>query len=98
MNIPEWMNDPRIKNISPEKLALLLKLAQQLDGKTQKQAMPILMGAMASASRRRLTFTREEFDLIFRIMKEGKSEAEQKQMDETLSKAQQLMRGGKNTF
>lgn len=98
MNVPEWINDPRIKNISPEKLALLLKLAEQLDGKTQKQAMPILLGAMASASRRRLTFTREEFDLIFGIMKEGKSEAERKQMDETLSRAQRLMREGKNAF
>ena len=51
MNAPEWFQDPRIKNISPDKLAFLLKLAEQIEGKNQKQAMPILIGAVSSASR-----------------------------------------------
>lgn len=92
MNIPEWFEDPRIKNIAPAKLSLLLKLAQQIEGKNQKQAMPILFGAMASANRQHLQFTPEEFNLIFDIMKEGKSEEEKKQMDATLAKAQRMMR------
>ena len=49
MNVPEWFQDPRIKDIAPAKLSLLLKLAEQIEGKNQKQAMPILFGAMASA-------------------------------------------------
>ena len=53
MNAPEWFQDPRIKNISPDKLAFLLKLAEQIEGKNQKQAMPILIGAVSSASRAR---------------------------------------------
>ena len=93
MNTPEWFQDPRIKNIDPAKLALLMKLAQQIEGKTQKQAMPILLGAMASANRQKLQFSREEFELIFEIMKEGKSEAEKKQMDETLQRAQKMLQG-----
>ena len=48
------------------------------------------MGAAASASRQNLGFTREEFELIFRIMKEGKSDAEQAQMDEMLNRAHRL--------
>lgn len=94
MNAPEWFQDPRIRNISPDKLSFLLKLAEQIEGKNQKQAMPILFGAVSSASRQNLQFTPEEFQLIFEIMKEGKSEAEKRKMDETLQKAQKMMRKG----
>lgn len=95
MNIPEWFDDPRIQDISPAKLTLLLKLAEQIEGKTQKEVMPILMGAVASANRQQLQFTRDEFDLIFQIMKEGKSEAEKQQMDRTLEKARRMMGGAR---
>lgn len=95
MNVPEWFQDPRIKEIAPAKLSLLLKLAEQIEGKNQKQAMPILFGAMASANRQNLQFTQEEFQLIFEIMKEGKSDEEKKQMDATLAKAQRMMRDSK---
>ncbi|MCD8249068.1 MAG: hypothetical protein LUC60_04350 [Lachnospiraceae bacterium] len=91
MNTPEWFYDERVQKIAPEKLKLLMSLAQQLEGKSsQKEMLPVLMGAAVSASRRGLNFTREEFDLIFRIMKEGKSAEEQAQMDRTLEQAQQL--------
>lgn len=93
MNIPEWFQDPRIKDISPEKLTFLLNLARQIEGKNQKQAMPVLMGAVASASRQNLQFTPEEFQLIFEIMKEGKSEDEKRKMDEMLKKARGVMKG-----
>ena len=94
MNIPEWFQDPRIKNIAPAKLTFLLKLAEQIEKKNKKQAMPILFGAVASASRQNLQFTPEEFQMIFEIMKEGKSEEEKRKMDETLQKAQKMMRKG----
>lgn len=92
MNIPDWFQDPRIRDISPAKLNFLLKLAEQIEGKSQKQAMPIIFGAVASASRQNLQFTPEEFQMIFEIMKEGKSDAEKAKMDETLKKAQQMMK------
>ena len=38
MNVPEWFHDPRIQNIAPAKLQFLLKLAEQIEGKNQKQA------------------------------------------------------------
>ena len=91
MNIPNWFYDERVQAIAPEKLSLLLRLAEQLEGKkTQKEIMPVVMGAIASANRQNLAFTRDEFDLIFRIMKEGKSEAEKSRMDDMLNQAQRL--------
>ena len=93
MNIPEWFQDPRMKDISPDKLTFLLSLAKQIEGKNQKQAMPVLMGAVASASRQNLKFTPEEFQLIFEIMKEGKSPEEKRKMDEMLKKARGVMKG-----
>ena len=94
MNIPDWFYDERVQAIAPEKLSLLLRLAEQLEGKkTQKEIMPVVMGAIASANRQNLAFTRDEFNLIFRIMKEGKSAEEQQKMDETLQKAQQMFSG-----
>ncbi len=96
MNIPEWFHDPRIQNIAPEKLTLLIRLAEQLEGKqTQREAMPILMGALASANRRNLRFSPDEFDLIFSIMKEGKSPEEQAKMDATLEQAGKMFRAKK---
>ena len=51
MNIPNWFYDERVQQIAPEKLNLLLHLASQLEGKTsQKEIMPVLIGAIASAS------------------------------------------------
>ena len=93
MNIPEWFQDPRMKDISPDKLTFLLNLAKQIEGENQKQAMPVLMGAVASASRQNLQFTPEEFQLIFEIMKEGKSPEEKRKMDEMLKKARGVMKG-----
>ena len=91
MNIPDWFYDERVQKIAPEKLTLLLRLAEQLDGKTsQKEIMPVIMGAVASANRRNLMFSREEFELIFMIMKEGKSDSEKAQMDDMLNRAQRL--------
>ena len=93
MKVPEWFHDERIQNIAPVKLKLLLNLAEQIEGKSQKEAMPVIMGAIASANRQRLNFTKDEFDLIFQIMKEGKSEEEKRQMDDALEKARKMMRG-----
>lgn len=95
MNIPEWFHDPRISGIAPAKLTMLLKLAEQIEGKSQKEVMPIVLGAVASANRQNLKFTPEEFSLIFEIMKEGKSEEEKQKMDATLSKAMRMMQNKK---
>ena len=93
MNIPNWFYDERVQQIAPEKLNLLLHLAAQLEGKTsQKEIMPVLIGAIA-ASRQNLMFSKDEFELIFKIMKEGKSVDEQQKMDETLQKARQVFSG-----
>lgn len=95
MNIPDWMQNPRVQNIPPAKLALLVSLAEQIEGKSQKEAAPIIFGAIASANRQKLNFTKDEFDLLFEIMKEGKTEAQRRQMDEALMKAQRLMKNTK---
>ena len=39
----DWKQDPRLKNISPEKLQLLEKLASGIHGKSPNEAMPLLM-------------------------------------------------------
>ena len=91
MNIPNWFYDERVQQIAPEKLNLLLHLAAQLEGKTsQKEIMPVLIGAIASANRQNLMFSKDEFELIFQIMKEGKSETEKARMDDMLNQAQRL--------
>ena len=91
MNIPDWFYDERVQQIAPEKLNLLLHLASQLEGKTsQKEIMPVLIGAIASANRQNLMFSKDEFELIFKIMKEGKSETEKARMDDMLNQAQRL--------
>lgn len=42
MNIPNWFYDERVQKIAPEKLTLLLKLAEQLEERqARKRSCPV---------------------------------------------------------
>lgn len=79
----DWLNDPLLKNMDPLKIELIKTAEARTSGKNGKALPPILMALITSANRKGIRFSPEEINLILNILKQGKSEAEQKQIDRT---------------
>lgn len=86
-----WKNHPALKNMDPRKVFLLTKISEKIEGKTDADVLPILMAAMTSARKQNISFTTEEFEILFSILKEGKSTQEIQQMNQTLDFAKNVL-------
>ncbi|OUP49937.1 hypothetical protein [Lachnoclostridium sp. An181] len=88
----EWINHPAMENLDPLKLELIKKAAEQTRGKNGKSLAPVMMALIHAANQKGVRFTSEEMDLILSLMKEGKSEAEKQQIDQTIAMVSSLMK------
>lgn len=70
--------------MDPIKIELIKTAAAQTAGKTGKALPPVLMSLIMSANRKGIRFSSEEITLILNILKQGKSETEQNQIDKTV--------------
>lgn len=80
----DWLNDPMLQNMDPLKIELIKTAAAQTAGKTGKALPPVLMSLIMSANRKGIRFSSDEISLILSILKQGKSETEQNQIDKTV--------------
>lgn len=87
----DWINDPMLQNMDPLKIELIKTAASQIDGKSSKSLPPILMSLIMSANRKGIRFSSEEMTLILSLLKQGKSEQEQKQIDKTVEMVSSMM-------
>ncbi len=87
----DWINDPMLQNMDPLKIELIKTAAAQVDGKSSKALPPILMSLIMSANRKGIRFSSEEMTLILNLLKQGKSEQEQKQIDKTVDMVSSMM-------
>ena len=82
MNPDDLLNNPKLQNISPEKLALLMELAQNNSPKGNPQEMAAsLKNASETAKKEGINFSSNERDMIIEVMKQGMSPQEQKKVD-----------------
>ena len=88
----EWMNHPAMKNIDPVKLELIKTAAEQTAGKSGRALAPVMMGLITGAGKKGVRFTPEEFSLIVDILKDGKSEQEQEQIEQMIRMVSTYMR------
>ena len=72
----DWMNNPALKNIDPEKLKMLMSMTEQSSGKNQNELLPFLMAAASQSKEKGVAFSQEETDAIIEVMKAGKSPEE----------------------
>ena len=79
------LNNPKLNNISPEKLQFLMELASKQKGDTPKDMASALMAASASAKKQGVGFEPSEMDLIVEVLKQNMSEGERKKADMILS-------------
>ena len=91
MSLPTWKNHPALAGMDPRKVFLLTKISEKIDGKSEQEIMPILMAAMSSARKQNISFTPAEYELLFSILKEGKSEAEVQRINQTIDFARNIL-------
>lgn len=87
-----WLNHPGLKNIDPLKLELIKTAAANTNGKSGNALAPILLSLITTANKKGIHFSPDEIGLIMEIMKDGKSSAEQAQIDKTAQMVQQLLK------
>lgn len=91
MNNFAWMNHPAMKNIDARKLAILVELANEAEGKSQDKIVPLLVKTNAKLKSMNLSFTKEENDLLIDILTQDMSAAD-KQKVEMIKKMSKTMR------
>ena len=96
MSLPTWKNHPALAGMDPKKVFLLTKISEKIEGKSEQDILPILMAAMTSARKQNISFTSQEFEILFSILKEGKSEQEVRQINQTIDFARNVL--SKNKF
>ena len=96
MSLPTWKNHPALAGMDPKKVFLLTKISEKIEGKSEQDILPILMAAMTSARKQNIFFSSQEFEILFSILKEGKSEQEVRQINQTIDFARNVL--SKNKF
>ena len=96
MSLPTWKNHPALAGMDPKKVFLLTKISEKIEGKSEQDILPILMAAMTSARKQNISFSSQEFEILFSILKEGKSEQEIQLINQTINFAQNIL--SKNRF
>lgn len=96
MSLPTWKNHPALQGMDPKKIFLLTKISEKIDGKSEQEILPVLMAAMTSARKQNISFSSSEFEILFSILKEGKSEQEVQRIDQTIDFARNVL--AKNHF
>ena len=83
MNPADLLNNPQLQNISPEKLSLLMELAQNSsssNGSPQDMASS-LKNASETAKKEGMDFSSTERDMIIEVLKQSMPPQEQKKVD-----------------
>lgn len=88
----EWMNNPAMKQIDPAKLELIRMAAERTAGRSGRDLVPVMLALINGADRQGIRFTPDEMTLILEILKEGKFEEEQAQIDRTAKMAGSIFR------
>ena len=91
MSLPTWKNHPALAGMDPKKVFLLTKISEKIEGKSEQDILPILMAAMTSAWKQNISFTPQEFEILFSILKVRKSEQEVQQINQTINFAQNII-------
>lgn len=76
-----WTKNPKLNNIDPRKLAILVELVNELEGKTLDKALPHLVAANKKLKEENLSFSKDENELLVEILGKNMSSKEKKQFE-----------------
>lgn len=81
VNILNLRKDYRLQGMHPLKREILFRLSNTSTSMTPEQMLPQLMEINQELKKRRLSFTREESDIVFDILTENMSPAEKQKLN-----------------
>lgn len=76
-----WMNNPKLKNIDPRKMTLLLEIVKEAEGKSMEQLLPLMMGVNKRLQQQNMTFSNDESDLMLDAITKNLSPKEKAQFE-----------------
>lgn len=76
-----WTNNPKMKNVDPRKLAILLEVMKEAEGKPMDKLIPLLMNTNKRLNEQNLTFSKDESDIMMEILTKNMSPKEKAQFE-----------------
>ncbi len=76
-----WTNNPKLNNVDPRKLAILLELMREAEGKSMDKLLPLLMNTNKRLQEQNLTFTKDESDMMIEILTKNMTPKEKQQFE-----------------
>ncbi len=76
-----WTNNPKMKNVDPRKLAILLEVMKEAEGKPMDKLIPLLMNTNKRLNEQNLTFNKDESDIMMEILTKNMSPKEKAQFE-----------------
>jgi len=73
-----FQKDKRLQNLDPRRLDRLLRMADRLSNAPENQKMSVFLSLMQEMQASKLTFSKEEQELLFFILTENMDEKEKK--------------------
>lgn len=76
-----WTNNPKLKNIDPRKLAILMEVAKEAEGKPMDKLIPLLMSTNKRLQEQNINFSKDESDLLIDLLSRNLSPKEKMQFE-----------------
>ena len=76
-----WTNNPKLKNIDPHKMMILMELMKEAEGKPMDKLVPLLINTNKKLQQQNLTFTKEESDVMIEILTKNMTPKEKAQFE-----------------
>lgn len=76
-----WTNNPKLRNVDPRKMNILLDLMKQAEGKSMEQLLPLLMSTNKRLQQQNMTFTKDESDIMMEILTKNMAPKEKAQFE-----------------
>lgn len=74
-------NNPKLSNINPLKLRLLTEISEKSKGRNIEEMLPEIMMINKELSKRNLSFTKDESELLLDIMMQDMDEDQKKKLN-----------------
>jgi hypothetical protein len=76
-----WMNNPKLRNIDPRKLTILLEIVKEAEGKPLDKLIPIIMNANKKLQEQSLNLTKDENEIMIDLLSKNLSPREKMQFE-----------------
>ncbi|MDF2539307.1 MAG: hypothetical protein K0S76_2328 [Herbinix sp.] len=76
-----WNNNPKLKNIDPRKLKILVELAKEAEGKPMDKLLPMIMSAQKKIQEQDLALSKDESDFMIELLSKNLSPREKAQFE-----------------